>query len=163
RVITLLARSEVVWVVATLRSDFYHRLDETPDLLLLAERGYYRLKAPLPTELGQIIRKPAQLAGLRFQKHPETGIALDAVLQDDAVYDPTALPLLEFALTELWNQRSPEGLLTFDAYERMGRMTGAIAERAEGLIASLSLGSQQHLAPTLRALITVGRTDAAPT
>ena len=163
RLITLLARSEVVWVVATLRSDFYHRLDETPDLLLLVERGYYRLKAPLPTELGQMIRKPAQLAGLRFQKHPETGIALDAVLQDDAVSDPTALPLLEFALTELWNQRSPEGLLTFDAYERMGRMTGAIAERAEGLIASLSLGSQQHLAPTLRALITVGRTDAAPT
>ena len=163
RLITLMARSDVVWVIATLRSDFYHRLDEVPDLQLLVERGYYRLKAPSPTELGQIICKPAQLAGLRFQKHPETGVGLDAVLQDDAVSDPTALPLLEFALSELWNQRSADGLLTFEAYERMGRITGAIAERAEGMIATLSPGSQPHLAATLRALITVARPDVSPT
>jgi hypothetical protein len=163
RLITLMARSEVVWVIATLRSDFYHRLDEVPDLQLLVERGYYRLKAPSPTELGQIICKPAQLAGLRFQKHPETGVGLDAVLQDDAVSDPTALPLLEFALSELWNQRSADGLLTFEAYERMGRITGAIAERAEGMIATLSPGSQPHLAATIRALITVARPDVSPT
>lgn len=163
RLITLFARSEVVWVVATLRSDFYHRLDETPDLLLLTERGMNRLKPPLPAELGQMIYKPAQLAGLRFEKHPQTGVSLDAVLQDDAVTDPTALPLLEFALTELWYQRSPSGMLTFDAYERMGRLTGAIAERAEGLIATMSPGTQVHLAPTLRSLITVARSDTAPT
>jgi hypothetical protein len=163
RLITLLARSEVVWVIASLRSDFYHRLDDLPDLLLLVERGYYRLKAPSPTELGQMIRKPAQLAGLRFENHPETGVALDAVLQDDAVSDPTALPLLEFALTELWNQRSADGLLTFDAYERMGRMTGAIAERAEGLIATMSAATQSHLAPTLRALVKVSGAEHQPT
>jgi tetratricopeptide (TPR) repeat protein len=163
RLITLMARSEIVWVIATLRSDFYHRLDEVPDLQLLVERGYYRLKAPSPTELGQIICKPAQLAGLRFQKHPETGVGLDAVLQDDAVSDPTALALLEFALSELWNQRSADGLLTFEAYERMGRITGAIAERAEGMIATLSPDSQPHLAATLRALITVARADVSPT
>jgi tetratricopeptide (TPR) repeat protein len=163
RLITLLARSEIIWVIASLRSDFYHRLDDLPDLLLLAERGYYRLKAPSPTELGQMIRKPAQLAGLRFENHPETGVPLDAVLQDDAVSDPTALPLLEFALTELWNQRSADGLLTFDAYERMGRMTGAIAERAEGLIATMSTATQTHLAPTLRALITVSGAEHQPT
>ena len=67
RLVTLLARSDLVWVIATLRSDFYHRLDETPDLLLLAERGMYRLNAPQPTELGQMIHRPAQLAGLRFE------------------------------------------------------------------------------------------------
>ena len=163
RLITLLARSELVWVIASLRSDFYHRLDDLPDLLLLAERGFYRLNAPSPTELGQMIRKPAQMAGLRFENHPETGVALDAVLQDDAVSDPTALPLLEFALTELWNQRNPDGLLTFDAYERMGRMTGAIAERAEGLIATMSAATQLHLAPTLRALTTVSGAEHVPT
>ena len=163
RLVTLLARSDLVWVIATLRSDFYHRLDETPDLLLLAERGMYRLNAPQPTELGQMIHRPAQLAGLRFEKHPETGVSLDAILQDDATSDPTALPLLEFALTELWNQRTKAGLLTIESYERMGRMTGAIAERAETLIATLSTGTQAHLAPTLRALVTVARADVAPT
>jgi len=123
----------------------------------------YRLNAPQPTELGQMIHRPAQLAGLRFEKHPETGVSLDAILQDDATSDPTALPLLEFALTELWNQRTKAGLLTIESYERMGRMTGAIAERAETLIATLSTGTQAHLAPTLRALVTVARADVAPT
>jgi hypothetical protein len=163
RLVTLLARSDVVWVISTLRSDFYHRLDDLPDLLLLAERGFYRLNAPLPTELGQMIRKPAQLAGLRFQSHPETGVPLDAVLQDDATSDPTALALLEFALTELWNQRTADGLLTFDAYERMGRMTGAIAEHAEVLISTMSPGTEAHLASTLRALVTVSGGNAEPT
>jgi hypothetical protein len=163
RLVTLLARSEVVWVIATLRSDFYHRLDETPDLLLLAERGINRVKAPLPAELGQMIYKPAQLAGLRFEKNTETGTSLDAVLQDDAVSDPTALPLLEFALTELWTQRNAAGVLTFDAYERMGRMTGAIAERAEGLIATLTPGTLGQLSHVLGALVTVGRSETAPT
>jgi hypothetical protein len=163
RLVTLLARSEIVWVIAALRSDFYHRLDDLPDLLLLAERGFYRLKSPLPTELGQMIRKPAQLAGLRFESHPETDFPLDGVLQDDAISDPTALPLLEFALTELWNQRTADGLLTFDAYERMGRMTGAIAEHAEQLISTMSPATQAHLASTLRALVTVSGGDAEPT
>ena len=164
RMIGLLARSELAWVVATLRSDFYHRLDELPELLLLAaERGIYRLKPPMPTELGQMIRNPARLAGLRFQKHAETGEGLDAVLQNDAVSDPTSLALLEFTLDELWEQRSASGLLTFEAYQRMGGMTGAIAERAEGVIAQLPSTVQNDLAPVLRALITVSDAKAEPT
>ena len=163
RLVSLMARSELVWIIATLRSDFYHRLDEVPDILLLAERGYYRLKPPLPTEIGEMIHKPAQLAGLRFERHRETGQSLDAVLQDDAISDPTALPLLEFALHELWTQRTASGLLTFSAYERMGRMTGAIAERAEGLLADLSPQAQDNIAPLLRALVTVSHHDAEPT
>jgi tetratricopeptide (TPR) repeat protein len=163
RLLNLLARSEVVWIVVTLRSDFYHRLDEVPDILLLAERGYYRLKSPLPTEVGEMIRKPAQLAGLRFERHSDTGASLDDVLQDDAISDPTALPLLEFALQELWTQRTAGGLLTFSAYERMGRMTGAIAERAESLIANLSPMALDNIPTLLRALITVSHPNDEPT
>jgi len=105
-----------------------------------------------------MIRKPAQLAGLRFQNHPETGISLDAVLQDDAVSDPTALPLLEFALTELWNQRSPDGLLTFEALRENGpddwRYRGA---RRESNRADVDGHSGAHPS-TLRALSNCFRT-----
>ena len=45
----------------------------------------------------------------------------------------------------------------------MGRLTGAIAERAEGLIATLSPGTRGHLDAVLRALVTISRGDVAPT
>src|SRR5262249_25541185 len=98
-----------------------------------------------------------------FQKHPETGEGLDAVLQNDAVSDPTSLALLEFTLDELWEQRSGSGLLSFDAYQRIGGLTGAIAERAESVTAQLPSRAQIELAPVLRALVTVSDADAETT
>ena len=44
--------------------------------------------------------------------------------------EPGALPLLEFALTELWEKRRG-GLLIHEAYKEFGGIGGAIAQRAE--------------------------------
>ncbi|HEV3163711.1 MAG TPA: ATP-binding protein, partial [Isosphaeraceae bacterium] len=59
-----LVKSRQVWTLVTLRSDFYGRLQELPDLLALkGQTGQYDLLPPAPNELTQIIRQPAILAG----------------------------------------------------------------------------------------------------
>jgi hypothetical protein len=52
------------------------------------------------------------------------------------------LPLLEFALSELW-ARQVDKTLTHSAYERIGQLSGAIANRAESFIAVFLQGSKK--------------------
>jgi len=150
-------RTRKVWVVATLRSDFYPRCAETPQLAALkAGAGQYDLPLPTPAEIGQIIRLPAAVAGLQFETEVESGQRLDEVLRDAAVRSPEALPLLEFALEELYQRRSPGGVLTLAAYRQIGGVEGALARRAESVFAGLSAEQQAALPSVLRALVTVG-------
>ena len=66
-----LAKSGLVWVVATMRSDFFDRLERLPALAALsAGEGRYLLLPPDEAEIGQIIRRPAREAGLRFETRP---------------------------------------------------------------------------------------------
>ena len=93
-----------------MRSDFFPRLAEFPALLALADgTGSYHLAQPEPMEFGQIIRRPAQAAGLKFELHSETKQGLDEALRDAASTDPQVLPLLEFALEELYKRQSVRG------------------------------------------------------
>ena len=105
-----LARSGAVWVIATLRSDFWHRAAEIPELIAFAEgTGRIDLAAPSPAELTEMIRKPAHAAGLSFEAHPKSGLALDAVLAEHAAAAPGALPLLSFTLDELYRNAKARG------------------------------------------------------
>jgi hypothetical protein len=61
-----LARSGLAWVVATMRSDFFARCAELPDLVALKEgQGQLDLLPPTFAEIGQMIRYPARDAALR--------------------------------------------------------------------------------------------------
>ena len=94
-----LARSGVVWLIATMRADFWHRILNEPELLHLTEgAGRLDVAAPSHAEIAEMIRKPAQAAGLRFQVHPETGLALDSILAEHAAAEQGVLPLLSFTL-----------------------------------------------------------------
>ena len=98
-VLSSLARSGRVWVIGAMRSDFYHRCAEVPELVALSEgAGQHHLISPSAAEIAQIIRNPARAAGLRFEVAAETGERLDDVLHAAAAHDPAALPLLEFTL-----------------------------------------------------------------
>ena len=136
QVLAGLARSGAVWVIATVRADFWHRAAEIPELIALAEgQGRIDLAAASPAELAEMIRKPAQAAGLSFEVHPETGLGLDAVLAEDAAAAPGALPLLSFTLDELYKNAKARGatVLTYASYEALGGLEGAIAKRADRL------------------------------
>ena len=153
-----LARSGHVWVVVTLRADFWHRAAEIPALLTLAEGlGRIDVAAPSPAELAEIIRKPATAAGLIFEAHPTTGLGLDVVLAEDAAAAPGVLPLLSFALAELYRDAKARGasVLTHASYQALGGLEGAIAKRAEEVVDSLPDAAKAALPRVLRALATV--------
>ena len=73
--LSALARGVKVWVVATIRGDFYHRVFELPELVALQEgSGQFALPLPLPAEMSQMIREPARAAGLSFEEDTNTKV-----------------------------------------------------------------------------------------
>jgi len=160
RALSSLAATGSVWIIATMRSDFYPRCEELPELMALKEdRGQYDLAPPTATEIGQMIRFPARAAGLRFEEDPDTGERLDDVLRDQASANPEMLPLLEFTLEELYQRRTSDGLLTFAAYDEIGGVEGSIARRAEHVYESLPPDVQEELDHTLDRLVTRSMSD----
>ena len=105
-----LVRSGRVFILATLRSDFYPRYQEFPELVELAKpSGKFDLRPPTPYELGNMIRLPAEAAGLHFEEELETGQRLDQALRDAAAVTPESLPLLEHVLSLLYEQQGRPG------------------------------------------------------
>ena len=151
-----LAGSGLVWIIATMRSDFFDRLESFPALAELAERdSRYLLLPPTDAELGQIIREPAREAGLRFEVDPSDNSSLDERIRLAAT-ERDALPLLSFVLDELWRQRTDRGVLTFAAYQSLGGLEGALARRAESEFEALPDDVRNTLPRILRALVTIG-------
>ena len=87
-----------VWIAATLRTDLYERLQQTPALLALKQKGAaYDLAPPGAAELAEIVRKPAEAAGLSFDRDETTGARSTNSCSIDADR-PDMLPLVQFAL-----------------------------------------------------------------
>lgn len=136
-------------VVFTVRSDFYGELLQDRQLLDRLLDAKVDLGPMTTQELRQAITQPAEAVGLTFQD----GL-VDRLLAD-ACEEPGYLPLLEFALEGLW-QRSDGGRLTHQAYEKLGRLSGAIAARAETVFSELT-ATEQAAAPGLfRRLVHAG-------
>ncbi len=159
--LAMLARGGI-WLVATVRADFQPRLAELPDALadLLRGDGVYNLRPPRAGEVAQMIRRPAQMAGLVYEHRPDSDEGLDDVLRDAAIADPAALPLLQFALEQLWERRDGR-LLRFADYEALGGLDGAVSSRAEAVFAALPPVAQAALPRVLSALVRVEVTDDA--
>jgi WD40 repeat protein/class 3 adenylate cyclase len=161
RLLAALASSGLAWVIATIRSDFFHRCGEVPGFSGLKDGlGSYELLPPSGPEIAQIIREPARAAGLRFEESPDRG-RLDDVLQHAAAADPGSLPLLEFVLDALYEAGRERRILTFAAYQALGGLEGAIARRADEVVDALPLDIQEELPVVLRALTTVRPGDEA--
>ena len=118
-------------VVITLRADFYDHPLATPGLGELL-RDHTELVTPMvASELEAAISRPAAAAGVVVQP------PLLAALTADAVSDSAVLPMLQYTLTELFERRRG-ATMTVAAYEGMGGLTGAVAQRAESLFAALT-------------------------
>ncbi len=158
-----LVRSGLVWVVATIRTDFLHHCAGVPGLSELKDGlGSFELLPPTGPEIAQIIRNPARTAGLRFEEDPEEGRLAD-VLQQAAASDPASLPLLEFVLDALYEAGKERRVLTFVDYASLGGLEGAITRRADDVVATLPEEVQVALPSVLRSLVTVRLRDEAVT
>jgi DNA-binding SARP family transcriptional activator len=115
-----------VTVVVTVRTDFLDRLLEYPSVARLITEAL-ELVPPLEEhEIRSIIEEPARGVGVRVE--PE----LIASMTRDSLGKPGALPLLEYALTDVFERRSGD-LLTRSSYQDSGGISGAVARRAESL------------------------------
>ena len=113
-----------VRVVVTMRADFLDRPLADPDFGTLLGRSLLPVAAPTRDELAASIARPANAAGLEF----EPGLVPRIV--GDVIDQPGALPLLQYALTELAAQAEGDRLTTA-VYEWTGGVSGALAARAE--------------------------------
>ncbi|WP_333921531.1 winged helix-turn-helix domain-containing protein [Xanthomonas hortorum] len=149
-----LCSSAQVAVLMLTRSDFYPRLiDALPQIVELKRGdGHVDLLPPRDGEIGQIIRVPAAMAGLRFEEDRDSASRLDDVLRDATARQPDALPLLQHLLHALHAQRSDDGLLTFAAYRALGGLEGALAHHADQTFRALPAAAQAALGEVLTLL-----------
>ncbi|THD47223.1 MAG: ATP-binding protein [Bradyrhizobium sp.] len=159
RLLAALIRSGTARALATMRSDFYPRLVELPELAALSRgEGQYQLAPPSAAELELIVRRPAESAGLTFEEDPRSGVGLDATIREAAARDPASLPLLSFVLDELYRRDVEQGggnALTYAGYEALGRLEGAIARHADALVTALSRELKAALPRLLLALVEI--------
>ncbi len=138
-----------VRVLVTLRADFYDRPLRVPGFSSLIQQ---RTEVVLPLnseELERAIVGPAERVGVRLEP------ALIASIITDVNEQPGALPLLQYALTELFEHREGH-LLTLEAYNEIGGTLGALAKRAEQVYDWLDTYQQSAARQLFLRLVTLG-------
>jgi WD40 repeat protein/serine/threonine protein kinase len=138
-----------VRVVITLRADFYDRPLHYPGFGELVRE---RMETVLPLsaeELEQAIARPANRVGVGFEE------GLVAHIIDEVLYQPGALPLLQYSLTELFEVRTNRKL-TQEGYQSIGGAVGALAKRAEEVYAELDAVGHACVQQMFLRLVTLG-------
>ena len=119
-------------VVITLRADFLDPCLAYPDLTDLIQHQAIFMPPLVGADLERAIAQPALKLGCAL----ESGL-LGAILHDVG-QETGSLPLLQFALLELWEKRDrTQRQLTRAAYAEMGGVMGALNDHAERVYAAL--------------------------
>lgn len=135
-------------VVATLRADFYDRPLADDRLGALVKEGQVTVLPPSREDYVEMVASPAQAVGLRWEP------GLPHRIAEDVAHQSGALPLLQYALTELVERRSGD-LLTDADYSRIGGVAGALAGRAEAVYQNLTPPQQEAARQVLLRLVAV--------
>ena len=152
---TLLTAANTPWltILFTLRADFYGRVLEDEPFGRRVDAGLVNVLPMTDAERRAAIEQPAVNAGRRFEEGLVQGIL------DDIETEPGELPLLQFALTELWERQTPEGVLTHAAYAEIGAVAGAIAKRADQTLKGLQSDEQAAVRRIFTRLVRVAQPD----
>jgi len=119
-------------VIITMRTDLESNLVQIPALQSEYEKAQVRVTAMKANELREVIEKPAELVGLKFEEN------LVEELVGEVLGKPAALPLLQFTLLKLWENRD-HNRVTWEAYRRIGGGRMALANSADAFYEGLSL------------------------
>jgi formylglycine-generating enzyme required for sulfatase activity len=117
-------------VILTMRTDYEGQLSKYPAFQTAVAACQIRVTAMNAGELRSAIEKPAESIGLKF----EDGL-VDALIRE-ILGEPAALPLLQFALLQLWENRE-RNRITWQAYRRIGGVMAALENTAEALYDSM--------------------------
>jgi len=136
-------------VIITLRADFYDRPLLHPEFGNLLRQRTEVVMPLMADELVRAIAGPAERVGVTL----EPGLVAEIVA--DVNEQPSALPLLQYALTELFEQRAGRHL-TRKAYQSVGGVGGALARRAEEVYAGLDRAGKSATRQLFLRLVTLG-------
>ncbi|MDX2948172.1 WD40 repeat domain-containing protein [Streptomyces caniscabiei] len=137
-----IAADPLLWVVATLRSDFLTDFLESGHAELVRQPTLVGVLGR--PELLQVIEKPAACAGMAFAP------GVTAVMVDDAG-GGDALPLLAYTLQELYLRVGAGGTVTSEDYRSLGGVAGTLSEQANRITAELRASDGD--APVLTTLL----------
>ncbi|MBG1265752.1 nSTAND1 domain-containing NTPase [Nostoc sp. WHI] len=115
-------------VVITMRSDFLEQCSDYPSLNKLIENQLVLMPRITGVDLKETITEPAKLQGHSVEER------LVLKILEDVGKEPGYLPLMEFALTRLWEKRDQQKhQLTLEQYENFQGLTGALNFHAENV------------------------------
>ncbi|NES18387.1 MAG: tetratricopeptide repeat protein [Symploca sp. SIO3E6] len=124
-------------VVLTLRADFCGQAYSYRPLVDALQSADLKLSSMNELELQEAIEKPAKLKEVQLEDK------LTEKLLKDVKQEPGNLPLLQFALTELWKKQR-QRTLTHQAYAEIGGVAKALANHAEAVYAKLNPAQQKQ-------------------
>ncbi|ACK71962.1 diguanylate cyclase [Gloeothece citriformis PCC 7424] len=113
-------------IITTMRADFIEPCLSYPNLHQLIQTSAIYMPPLTGKDLRAVIIEPAKLQGHNL----EDELILEIV--QDLGREPGLLPLLEFALTKLWDERDIEKhSLTLEQYQKIKGVKGALNHHAE--------------------------------
>ncbi|WP_369169190.1 trypsin-like peptidase domain-containing protein [Streptomyces sp. R28] len=117
---------ESLRVLITLRADFLEPALAAPSLGPLVGHRIHALRPMNRDQLAEVITAPVDATpNVTYDE------GLDARILKDTGDTPGALPLLVMALDLLWREQTVHGRLTYEAYERIEGVTGALSREAD--------------------------------
>ncbi len=135
--------------VVTVRADLYDRpLQHTLIGQMIAD-GTFALPPLSPQALEEAVVRPANRHGIDFEDGVVTAIVAEANAQ------PAGLPLLQFALAELYEHRDSNRITT-KTLDDLGGLAGAIGRRAEEIYTSLDDPTQTQTRQLFGRLVSAG-------
>ena len=143
-----------VKLLASARSDFLTRLASLPVLGDAVPRALLLLRALRPEEIREVIVAPARATQTRFESE-----ALVDELVASTVSAEGSLPLLQFALAELWLARE-RGVITAATVSRIGGVAGALSRHADAVVDGLLPQQRAAARKLLLRLVTLEGTRA---
>ena len=123
-------------VVLTLRADFYDRPLQHADFGTLLTSGVLNVLPMAADELEAAVLAPARRVGVDVEP------ALLAELVADTIDQLGALPLLQYALTELFERRT-DSVLSLDEYREAGGLRALLSRRSEDSYLALDDAEQR--------------------
>lgn len=137
-------------VVITLRADFCGQAYSDPQFTKAFQGDADERLDPMNRQdLQRAIEEPARLLGVELQE------GLTQRILDDVGEKPGNLPLLEFALDLLWKKQN-DRTLTHAAYDEIGGVRKALAERAEAVYSQLSNEDKKRAQQIFTRLVRLG-------
>ena len=143
-------------VVGAVRGDFLTGLAALPGLAPVVTRGLLLLGPLSPAGLRDAITGPARRSGVSF----ESEALVDELVATSAGAEGS-LPLLQFALSRLWELRDPaRGVIPAAALAAIGGVGGALARHADAVVDRLLPRERTAARRILTSLVTAQGTRA---